>query len=108
LLFGFAGELRFGDCTLEIRIAGQSVNGPKTAEQWFNKNAWTVATGHFGNSGRGVVDGTGFNSWDLAAINAFNHTSFREVQTAVNSGVFGRVNSTYDPRIIQLGMKLQF
>jgi len=108
------------------RIAGQSVNGPKTAEQWFNKNAWTVATGHFGNSGRGVVDGPGFNSWDLAAIkntkigervrtqfraeffNAFNHTSFRGVQTEVNSGVFGRVNSTYDPRIVQLGMKLQF
>jgi hypothetical protein len=78
------------------------------------------------SSGRGVVDGPGFNSWDLAAIKntkiaervrtqfraeffyAFNHTSFRDVQTAVNSGVFGRVNSTYDPRIIQLGMKLQF
>jgi hypothetical protein len=54
------------------------------------------------SSGRGVVDGPGFNSWDLAAIkntkiaervrtqfraeffNAFNHTSFRDVQTAVN------------------------
>jgi hypothetical protein len=107
-------------------VSGQSVTGPKTALQWFNKAAWTDAIGHFGNSGRGVVYGPGFNNWDLAGIkntkiservstqfraeffNAFNHTSFLGVSTNVDSSLFGRVTSTHDPRIIQLGMKLYF
>ncbi len=107
-------------------VSGQGVNGPKTAQQWFNKSAWAVASGHFGNSGRGVVYGPGFNNWDLAAIkntriserfnaqfraeffNAFNHTSFLGVSTNVNSSLFGQVTSTHDPRIIQLGMKFSF
>jgi hypothetical protein len=107
-------------------VSGQGVNGPKTAQQWFNKSAWAVAIGHFGSSGRGVVYGPGFNNWDLAAIkntriserfntqfraeffNAFNHTSFLGVSTSVNSSLFGQVTSTHDPRIIQLGMKLSF
>lgn len=107
-------------------VSSQGVNGPKTAQQWFNKSAWAVAIGHFGSSGRGVVYGPGFNNWDLAAIkntriserfstqfraeffNAFNHTSFLGVSTSVNSSLFGQVTSTHDPRIIQLGMKLSF
>ncbi len=107
-------------------VSGQSVTGPKTAQQWFNTTAWAVAKGHFGTSGRGVVYGPGFNHWDLAAIkntriseristqfraeffNAFNHTSFLGVSTNKNSPLFGQVTSTHDPRIIQLGMKLYF
>jgi hypothetical protein len=107
-------------------VSGQSVTGPKTAQQWFNKAAWTDAIGHFGTSGRGVVYGPGFNNWDLSAIkntriseristqfraeffNAFNHTSLLGVSTNVDSTLFGRVTSTHDPRIIQLGMKLYF
>lgn len=108
------------------RVGGQGVNGPKTSTQWFNKAAWTDAIGHFGNSGRGVVYGPGFNNWDLSAIkntkisehistqfraeffNAFNHPSFLGVSTNVDSSLFGRITSTHDPRIIQLGLKLYF
>ena len=107
-------------------VAGQSVTGPKTAQEWFNTAAWTTAIGHFGNSGRGVVYGPGFNNWDLAAIkntriseristqfraeffNAFNHTSFLGVSTSQTSSLFGQVTSVHDPRIIQLGLKLYF
>ena len=107
-------------------VSGQGVNGPKTAQQWFNKAAWTDAIGHFGSSGRGVVYGPGFNNWDLAAIknikitervntqfraeffNAFNHTSFLNVSTNVDSSLYGQVTSTHDPRIIQFGLKLNF
>jgi hypothetical protein len=106
--------------------SGQSVTGPKTAQEWFNKGAWTTAIGHFGTSGRGIVNGPGFNNWDIAAMknikiserintqfraeffNAFNHTSFLGVSTNVNSSLFGQVTSTHDPRIIQLGLKLNF
>jgi hypothetical protein len=108
------------------RVAGQTVNGPKTPGQWFNTKAWTDAIGHFGNSGRGVVIGPGFNNWDLAAIknikiiervnmqfraeffNAFNHPSFLGVSTNVDSSLFGQVTSTHDPRIVQFGLKLYF
>jgi carboxypeptidase family protein len=108
------------------RVSGQAVTGPKTAQQWFNKAAWAEAIGHFGNSGRGVVYGPGFNNWDLAAVkntkiterigtqfraeffNAFNHTSFLGVSTNVDSSLYGQVTSTHDPRIIQFGMKLTF
>lgn len=107
-------------------VPGQKVNGPKTAQQWFNTSAWTDAIGHFGNSGRGVVTGPGFNNWDLSAIknikvreraslqfraeffNAFNHPSFLGVGTNVDSGSFGKVTSTHDPRIVQLALKLYF
>lgn len=107
-------------------LVSPAVTGPKSAQQWFNKAAWTDAIGHFGNSGRGVVYGPGFNNWDLSAIkntkiseristqfraeffNAFNHTSFLGVSTNVDSALFGRITSTHDPRIIQLGMKLYF
>jgi hypothetical protein len=107
-------------------VSGQTVTGPKTAQEWFNTGAWAVAKGHFGSSGRGIVNGPGFNNWDLAAIknikiserfstqfraeffNAFNHTSFLGVSTNVNSSLFGQVTSVHDPRIIQLGMKLNF
>ncbi|HLZ50058.1 MAG TPA: carboxypeptidase regulatory-like domain-containing protein [Candidatus Acidoferrum sp.] len=105
---------------------GQNVAGPKTANAWFNTKGWTDAIGHFGNSGRGVITGPGFNNWDLAAIknfkitervntqfraeffNAFNHPSFLGVSTNVDSSIFGQVTSTHDPRLVQFGLKLNF
>jgi len=102
------------------------VNGPKTRLQWFNTAAWADAIGHFGNCPRGVVQGPGLVRFDLAAIknikiservstqlrgeffNAFNHTSFLNVRTNVDFGDFGKILSTHDPRIIQLGVKFYF
>ena len=108
-------------------VIGQNVGGAKTANQWFNTKAWTDAIGHFGDSGRGVVTGPGFNNWDLAAIknikiterlntqfraeffNAFNHPSFLTVGTNVDTkSTFGLVTNTHDPRLIQFGLKLNF
>ncbi|HYL61671.1 MAG TPA: carboxypeptidase regulatory-like domain-containing protein [Candidatus Methylomirabilis sp.] len=107
-------------------VLGQTMAGPKTANEWFNVKGWTDAIGHFGNSGRGVIAGPGFNNWDIAAIkniritervntqfraeffNAFNHPSFLGVSTNVDSSLFGQVTSTHDPRLIQFGLKLNF
>lgn len=107
-------------------VLGQTTAGPKTATAWFNKKAWADAIGHFGDSGRGVITGPGFNNWDLAAIkniritervntqfraeffNAFNHPSFLGVSTNVDSSLFSQVTSTHDPRLIQFGLKLNF
>ena len=107
-------------------VPGQNAAGPKTASEWFNTKAWTDAIGHFGDSGRGVIAGPGFNNWDLSAIknikiserlnaqfraeffNAFNHPSFLTVSTNVDSSLFGQVTGTHDPRLIQFGLKLNF
>jgi hypothetical protein len=101
-------------------------NGPKTAQQWFNTAAFTDSTGHFGTAGRGILLGPGRNDWDFGLFkntriservstqfraeffNVFNHTSFLGVQTNIDSSIAGRVTSTHDPRIIQLGLKFYF
>ena len=65
-------------------------------------------------------------NWDLAAIkntnlsehirfqlraeffNAWNHANFSGVDSTFEDGTFGQVNSTHEPRRIQLGAKLYF
>jgi hypothetical protein len=90
----------------------------------------TPARGTFGNLGRNVQGGFGINNWDLGVnknfaisrlgegsrlqiraefFNVFNHTQFRGIgATQTVPTTFGIVNSTYDPRILQLAGKLYF
>jgi hypothetical protein len=90
----------------------------------------TPARGTFGNLGRNVQGGFGINNWDLGVnknfaisrlgegarlqiraefFNVFNHTQFRGIgATQTVPATFGIVNSTYDPRILQLAGKLYF
>jgi hypothetical protein len=104
-----------------------SCGGPKTVAQYINTAAFTTAIGHFGTAGRGECTGPGFNNWDISGIkniqmserfrmqfraeffNAFNHVSFNSFDNNVGDGtLFGQLNGTHDPRIIQLGLKLYF
>jgi hypothetical protein len=107
-------------------VPGVSVNGPGTVNEFFNTAAFTNAIGHFGTEGRGVFLGPGLDNWDMAAMkniqfgervrfqlrgeffNAFNHVNFTSVSTNVNSSTFGRLTADYEPRIIQVGAKLNF
>ncbi len=41
-------------------------------------------------------------------FNIFNHAEFRNPDTGYNSGTFGIISQTYDPRIIQLALKVYF
>jgi hypothetical protein len=41
-------------------------------------------------------------------FNLFNHAQFREPDTSITSGTFGQISQTYDPRIIQLALRLAF
>jgi hypothetical protein len=41
-------------------------------------------------------------------FNLLNHTEFREPNTSISSGTFGQISQTYDPRIIQLSIRLAF
>ncbi len=108
-------------------VAGQSVDGAKTVQQWFNTAAFTApAYGFFGNAGRNLVRGPGINSWDLSlfkifsfsekfnfqlrgdAFNAFNNTNFDVVSTTFGSGNFGQVTSARQARVMQVSAKFEF
>jgi hypothetical protein len=95
----------------------------------FDPSAYaTPPRGTFGNLARNTQRGFGINNWDVAFMknfwipplgeasrlqlrveffNFFNHTQFRDMGTTVNvPATFGIVNTTYDPRIMQLAAKL--
>jgi len=44
----------------------------------------------------------------VEAFNVFNHAEFQNPDLNINSGTFGQITSTYDPRIIQLAARFQF
>ena len=41
-------------------------------------------------------------------FNTFNHTQFHDVNVSLGNQNFGKVTSTWDARVIQLGLKLLF
>jgi len=108
-----------------------NAGAPHTFNQWFNTAAFAdVPAGQFrpGNERRGAVTGPGYYKFDMSlfknikftestslqfraeAFNVFNHTNFQGVNTSFVPGstVFGKVNSTRDPRIMQLALKFYF
>jgi hypothetical protein len=121
-----------GGETVRPDLVGNPNNGPKSVTQWFNTAAFvSPAPLSFGSAGRNIVRGPGRDNWNLSMFkmfsgipfpsrpegaeiqfraeffNAFNHTQFHGVNTSFGGG-FGEVNSTYDPRVIQLGLKFLF
>ena len=99
----------------------------RTPERWFDTSAFMPPPrGHFGNAGRNIVDGPGYESVDLSLIknfefsertklqfraetfNVLNHTNFGLPDNFLGSPTFGQVLSAENPRRIQLGLKLLF
>jgi hypothetical protein len=110
-------------------IADPNDGAPHTIAQWFNINAFAeVPAGVIrpGNASRGAVQGPGYGRWDLALarvikineglkfqlrgemFNMFNHTNPLNVNTVRTNALFGQVTSARDPRLVQLGLKLNF
>ncbi|HEY1580201.1 MAG TPA: TonB-dependent receptor [Terracidiphilus sp.] len=103
-----------------------SVHKTKTETAWFSTGSFATASGNFGTEGSNPLIGPGVQNWDLAAIkntnlsehirfqlraeffNAWNHANFSGVDSTLEDGTFGQVNSTHEPRRIQLGAKLYF
>jgi hypothetical protein len=44
----------------------------------------------------------------LEAFNVFNYTEFSEIDTGIGSSTFGQAITTYDPRILQVALRLSF
>ncbi|PYU42107.1 MAG: adenylyl cyclase [Acidobacteria bacterium] len=110
-------------------ISNPNVGALHSFAQWFNTAAFVNppnAAGPPGNARRGAIRGPGLQRWDISlfkntkirehtslqfraeAFNIFNHTNFDGIRLTRQSGSFGRVISTRDPRIMQLALKLYF
>ena len=80
----------------------------------------------YGSLGRNAFRGPSYTNFDLAVakltqitervnmefraefFNLPNAVRFRDPNTTITSGTFGQISTTYDPRIIQFGLKLGF
>jgi hypothetical protein len=97
--------------------------------QYLNPAAFAnPAIGAFGNLGHNAVRGPGRDNWNISLFKSFvfsesrgsrlefraetfniwNHTQFNQVSNNFGSGNFGQFTSAFDPRIMQLGLKLYF
>jgi hypothetical protein len=102
----------------------------RTVTNWFNRDAVVIPTDPsqpFGNAPRNAYRGPTVWQMDLAAskrfalpwrttnfefraefFNLFNRTNFRSPVANRSAANFGAITSTYDPRIIQFALKLNF
>jgi hypothetical protein len=107
--------------------AFDSTSGAFTGFQWFDPSAYTASgVGQFGNCpAQGPIRGPGYADVDLSLqkdfhitetmrfqfradfINAFNHVNLNAPATALGGGM-GLINSSQDPRNIQLALKFYF
>jgi Carboxypeptidase regulatory-like domain/TonB-dependent Receptor Plug Domain len=86
------------------------------------------AIGAFGDLGHNAARGPGRDNWNLSlfksfvfsetrgsrlefraeTFNTWNHTQFNQVSNNFGSGNFGQFTSAFDPRVMQIGLKLYF
>jgi hypothetical protein len=114
----------------------QTFNGT-SGNYWFDPNSFqpdpciaasACPLGFYGTYRRNSFHGPGRTNLDLAlekstsfigdrtklifrveAFNVFNHTEFRPpASVSALSGTFGQITATYDPRILQLALRLTF
>jgi hypothetical protein len=111
------------------QISDPNKGAPHTAAQWFNTAAFTdvnPANLRPGNAPPGSIKGPGIQRYDLSlfknmkltetvgmqfraeGFNVFNHTNFQDIDLNLFSSTFGQVVGTHNPRIVQLGLKLNF
>src|SRR5215831_17661631 len=112
-----------------------SGSDPHTVNQWFDTSIYSApAAGLWGNTSRNSVRGPGRQNWNISFFknfvfnetrgsnlqfraeffNIWNHTQFQGdtqnngISTNFGASNFGAVTNAYDPRIIQLALKLNF
>jgi hypothetical protein len=106
---------------------GQGFSDANTSLYWFNPNAFSVtAPFTFGTSGRDIISSPSFFNWDVSLFKTFvvregiriafraevfdtlNQTRFDPPNLDSSSPFFGQIQAAEQPRIIQLGLRLQF
>jgi hypothetical protein len=108
-------------------IGGRTTVANQGPALWFNKTAFAAAPiGRYGNSGTGIIEGPGLQSYDISVakhfpvterldlkfgadfFNMFNIVNFSTLNTVVTNSNFGTLSAAYPPRNIQLSLKLAF
>jgi hypothetical protein len=111
------------------------MKNPHTVQEWFDTSVFsTPAPGTWGNEPHNAVRGPGRNNWNISFFknftfneqrgtnlqfraeffNIWNHPQWIGdtlnfgISTFYGAGNFGAVTSAYDPRTIQLALKLSF
>jgi len=104
-----------------------------TPARWFDTTPFAIPVGTFGNLGRNVVIGPGFNNTDFSVIkrtklgenkliefraeffDIFNHANFGQPGRVVGSATFGQITNTRfatgdsgSSRQIQFALKFKF
>jgi Carboxypeptidase regulatory-like domain len=112
-----------------------SGSNPHTVNQWFDTSIYSMpAPGQWGNTPRDRVWGPGRDNWNVSLyknfvfsetrgsslqfraefFNIWNHTQWQGdnqnggISTNYGASNFGAVTNAYDPRVIQLALKLFF
>jgi hypothetical protein len=120
------GSLGFGANNRPMRSGWGGLTNPGP-DRWFDTSAFSFAQyGSFGNSGRNILDGPGYQDLAVSMIkdtilkedlrlqlraeffNVLNHTNFDLPDIFLGSPTFGRIQSAANPRRIQFGLKLIF
>ena len=108
-------------------IGGPVIVSNPGPSSWFNTAAFAAApTGAFGNTGAGIIEGPGLQSYDLSLakhftfrerfdlkfqgdfFNAPNITNFSTLNVVRTNSNFGTLSAAYPPRNVQLSLKLAF
>ncbi|MFL6450810.1 MAG: carboxypeptidase regulatory-like domain-containing protein [Bryobacteraceae bacterium] len=108
-------------------VGGPITVADPTPTRWFNTAAFAAApTARFGNSGTGIIEGPGLQTYDLSLakhfafgerfdlkfqgdfFNAPNVTNYNALNVVTSNSSFGTISSAYPPRNIQLSLKLAF
>ena len=107
-------------------VSGSATASNPGPNQWFNTGAFTMpAFGTFGNAGRNILEGPGYQNVNLAllkrvplrgrtslqlraeAFNLLNRTNFDLPDNFYGSPTFGQILSAGAPRHIQFGARLR-
>jgi hypothetical protein len=132
---GSSASSVIGNSGMRPNLSG-NITYPKTVAQWFTGNfsapACTAGPDCYGNLGFDAITGPGRQNWDLSilknfafterfrlefrveAFNIWNHPQFEGnsdlggISNNFGANNFGAITSAYDPRELQLGLKLIF
>jgi Carboxypeptidase regulatory-like domain/TonB-dependent Receptor Plug Domain len=101
--------------------------GQRGPNRWFNTEAFSNALpAELGNAGVGIIQGPGWENWDLSlrkvfrirerfamrftadSFNVMNHVNFDDPNVTTSSTSFGTISSAQPARNIQFGLHLTF
>ncbi len=108
-------------------VNGNPNIGNQTIQNWFNTDVFSEPAPYtYGNAGRNIVQGPGYQYWTLGVFknfwikenyhiqfraeffNAFNHANFNNPDGNFDSPTFGQVLGSDYARQIQFGLKFNF